>query len=235
MSKRGDLAYLRQLIFAELDERAPQPLPAEHPQRPWAQWLGLPLQHGPAVATTGAAPFEFDATDLRDRGILPEVAYGCLVQTWWHPQQAGWVARTRSEILACYRSEELDKPGWTLTLPEVERINAYRLQELTPEELLEACIPYCPRPPDTADNAAMEGWVLLHLEGFRRLQDVADCLRPFFLASTGLGWAAERVESALQATQAPADLAGELRLPPQVDWPTAVSLLGADRVRRLLS
>lgn len=230
MSKPGDLGFLRSLIFAELDTGKPPALPAGHPQRPWAEWLGLPLRSGAAETAESPPEFDFDALELRDRGILPEVVYGCLVQTWWHPGQADWVARTRSEILACYRPQQIEKPGWTLQLPVVERVNAYRLQELTPAELLDACAPYCPVQPTEPDRAAMEGWVLLHLDSFARLQDVANCLRPFFPGTPGQGWSAERVGGALAAQDAPP----ELQLSPQLDWPTAVSLLGEERVRRLL-
>jgi hypothetical protein len=230
MSKPGDLGFLRSLIFCELNDKSAPSLPPDHPQRPWAEWLGLPLRSGPVEVVENPPEFAFSAAELHERGVLPEVVYGCLVQTWWHPGQSDWVARTRSEILACYRREETEKPGWTLELPVVERINAYRLQELTPAELLDACAPYCAATVPDGDRAAMEGWVLLHLESFTRLQDVARCLRPFFANGAGLGWSEDRVSAALQAEQAPA----ELELSSHVEWPTAVSLLSEARVRRLL-
>lgn len=217
MSTPGDLGFLRAAIFAQL-EGHPRALnlPERHPEREWLEWLEVPLATGP-VPDLKAEPIELNGEELRSGGILPEVVYSCLVQTWWHPGQSDWVARTRSEIRACYSTEALDRPGWTLTRQAMERVNAYRLQELTPQELLQASRPFWSGDCDEAER--MEGWVLLHLEHFQRLQDVADCLFPFFSDETA---------------RAGADPRAYLRMPQDLEWTAGVEMLGPERVRRLL-
>jgi hypothetical protein len=225
MSKPGDLGLLRRAIFAELEE---QPLALGPEHGPWLNWLGVDLQGGFAPSPEAGPELDFGAAELQQLGILPEVVYSCLVQSQWHPQQDDYVARTRSEIRACYNPDERQQPGWDLRLETFQEINAYRLQELTPNELLEGSRPFWPCQPPAADLPAMEGWVLLHLESFRRLQDVVDCLTPFFGEDT------LATQADLEAPELPPELAARLRIPPGLDWPTARALLGTDRVRRLL-
>ena len=218
MSNPGNLGFLRGAIFAQLQERGkPLKLPAEHPERPWLEWLGVQLASGSLPPLT-QQPIDLNAAEFQAGGMLPEVVYSCLVQTWWHPQQSDWVARTRSEIYACYDPAELDRPGWTLTREALAQVNAYRLQELTPCELLEASRPFWGGS-DCPERERMEGWLLLNLERFQRLQDVADCLFPFFHPGT-----------------APAgpDPRQRLRIPAGLEWDDAVQILGQERVDRLL-
>ena len=219
MSTPGDLGFLREAIFAQLQQRT-KPLAIEdhHPQRIWLEWLGVPLVSGTCAVT--AEPDSLNAADLRAAGILPEVVYGCLVQTWWHPGQSDWVARTRSEIYACFEPSELDRPGWELTREALEAVNAYRLQELTPHELLEASQEFWEG--GCAEKERMEGWLLLHLDGLQRLQDVADCLFPFLYQ--GDPRAALSDEEARQW----------LRIPAEVAFSDATQILGSERVARLL-
>ncbi len=174
MLNPGDLGFARAAIFAQLT--SPLFIPQDHPERAWLDWLGVPYKLGQLTALQ-PDPIELTGSALREQGILPEVVYSCLVQTWWHPGQNDWVARTRSEIIACFQPEQLDRPGWPLQLETLQRINAYRLQELTPSELLDASRPFWPGTSPEVER--MEGWILLHLETFSRLQDVAQCLSPF--------------------------------------------------------
>lgn len=215
MSTPGDLGFLRAAILEQLNcHPRPLNLPADHIEREWLEWLEVPMQTGPAP-NLKIEPIDLNGKELREGGILPEVIYSCLVQTFWHPGQADWVARTRSEIRACFSAQELERPGWALTREAIERVNAYRLQELTPQELLEASRPFWRDHCDETER--MEGWILLHLESFRRLQDVADCLYPF-----------------LHHGPAPpgADVRVTLRVPEGLEWEDAVQMLGEERVRR---
>lgn len=219
MSTPGDSGFLRAAIFAQLGQRTqPLALPLDHPDRDWLDWLGVPLCEG--SCTLVAEPLGLHAGDLRAAGILPEVVYSCLVQTWWHPGQADWVARTRSEIYACFDSAEMEMPGWELTREALEKVNAYRLQELTPHELIEASREFWTG--DCEDVERMEGWLLLHLDRLERLQDVADCLFPFHF--TGDPRVALSDEEARQW----------LRVPKEVDFSDATQILGPERVARLL-
>ena len=167
--KPGDLSWLRAAIFFHLQNSAPVPVSQADP---WLDWLGVPWVVGPmgelALESVG---LDLGAAELQAMGILPEVVYSGLVQTWWHPQQSSWVTRTRSEILACFDPAGLEIPGWKLELTDLERMNGYRLQELTPLELLEAAGYSGP------DQAIMEAWVLICQPGFRSLQDVQQCLK----------------------------------------------------------
>ena len=217
MSSVGDLAFLRAAIFAQLQQRTqPLSVPPNHPEQGWLDWLEIPCTSGP-LPPLNLEPIALQAANLKADGILPEVVYGCLVQTWWHPGQSDWVARTRSEIYACYAPDQLDIPGWSLSLEAIRKVNAYRLQELTPSELLEASRPFWNGP--GVEPERMEGWVLLHLDRFERLQDVADCLYPF-----------------LHQGPAPTgqDPHHSLRIPPGLEWEEAVQILGEERVERLL-
>ncbi|MFN8606092.1 MAG: hypothetical protein U0931_01080 [Vulcanimicrobiota bacterium] len=222
MSTPGDLGFLRSAIFAQLrDRQQPLPLGADHPERTWLEWLGVPLSPGEtSIGPAEDQDLSLTAQQLRSQGVLPEVVYGCLVQTWWHPGQDDWVARTRSEIYACFDPAQLEKPGWRLSQDEIERVNAYRLQELTPSELLEASREFwtgsCP------DVERMEGWLLLHLDHFRRLQDVADCLFPFhYRGDPRQGLSDQEVRQ-------------WLRIPEEVAFSDATQILGPERVARLL-
>jgi hypothetical protein len=219
MSTPGDLGFLRVALFAQLENRT-KPLAIEEgrPERAWLEWLGVPLTAGPCHLV--AEPLGLDAADLRAAGILPEVVYSCLVQTWWHPQQTEWVARTRSEIYACYESAQVEKPGWTLTLEALEKVNAYRLQELTPHELMEASREFWNG--SCLETERMEGWLLLHLDRLERLHDVADCLFPFLFQGEPRG-----VLSDEEARQ-------WLRIPEEVAFSDAAQILGPERVARLL-
>lgn len=219
MSTPGDLGFLRAAIFAQLKTRT-EPLPIEdgHPQRPWLDWLGVPLRSG--TCELAAEPGTLNAAELRAAGILPEVVYGCLVQTWWHPGQSDWVARTRSEIYACFDPSELEQPGWELTREALEAVNAYRLQELTPHELLEASQEFWEG--GCTEKERMEGWLLLHLDGLQRLQDVADCLFPFLYQGDPRGALSD--DEARQW----------LRIPAEVAFGDATQILGPERVARLL-
>jgi len=244
MSSAGNLGFLRAAIFAQLDRR-PQTLslPLDHPERPWLEWLGVPLSTGEVPEELGfdkslaQANMGFDkslaqankgfgrslaqvqeARTFKEEGILPEVVYSCLVQTWWHPGQEKLVARTRSEILACYDASQLDLPGWEFDLHEVQRVNAYRLQELTPAELLEASRPFWGG--DCQEVESMEAWILLNLENFQRVQDVAKCLDIFW--NSGFDSLCN-------------EGGGPFRLPAGVDWEQALQILGPHRVERLRS
>ena len=155
---------------------------------------------------------DFSAQDLRDRGLLGEVVYGALVQTRWHPLQQDWVARTRSEIAACYSKGDLAEQEWQLSLEVLDRLNAYRLQELTPGELIEQSRPFWAGQPHADDEAMLEAWVLLHLSTFQRLQDIAECLAPFFIPTSREQWP----------------------LPPDMKWPEVAEMLGSERLERLL-
>jgi len=220
MSTPGDLGFLRGAIFAQLTDREkPLPLPADHEQRQWLEWLGMPLTVGVLPELT-LDPIDLEAGQLRQAGILPEVVYGGLVQTWWHPLQQDWVARTRSEIYACFDATQLDRPGWKLNLPALERVNAYRLQELTPNELIEASRPFWMG--NCSEVERMEGWLLLHLEHFQCLQDVADCLFPF------------HYEGDPRAPLGDEEARQWLRIPEGVAWSDAAQILGSERVARLL-
>lgn len=240
MSTPGDLAWLRAAIFAELDSDAPVRVSEQEPHRSWLSWLGVRWTTGAAAGVQPVGEFSFNASECFARGILPEVVYSGLVQTWWHPGQSDWVARTRSEILSCYESDQVERPGWELNLDVLERINAYRLQELTPEELLDACRPYCQAGWSPEDQPAMEAWVLLHLDRFRRVQDVVTCLGPFFGAtdwcSPQLRMERERAARVAHGEEPPAPaLLEEMNLPEGLDWPTARALLGAERLAVLLT
>lgn len=229
MSKSGDLGWLRSALFAQLQEPArPLALEADHPGRAGLEWLQVPLRVGPTPSLQ-SQPLELDLEELQSQGLLPEVVYSCLVQTWWHPQQDRYLARTRSEILACYDASQLDRPGWPLELEDLEKINAYRLQELTPHELLTAAAPFLGSLEDDAP-AALEAWVLLHLPQFRRLQDVAACLSPFH-KGPGRGLSEAECQRLLQAPSAPE----WLPLPPDCDWSLARQILGDDRLRRRMT
>lgn len=222
MSSAGNLGFLRAAIFAQLDRR-PQTLslPLDHPERPWLEWLGVPLSTGEVPEELGfdkSLAQALEARSFKEEGILPEVVYSCLVQTWWHPGQEKLVARTRSEILACYDASQLDLPGWEFDLHEVQRVNAYRLQELTPAELLEASSPFWGG--DCQEVESMEAWILLNLENFQRLQDVAKCLDIFWNS----GFDSLSNEGG-----------GPFRLPAGVDWEQALQILGPHRVERLRS
>jgi hypothetical protein len=209
MSKPGDLGWLGEAVLWSLVHQQPLTCPPDHPQRGWLDWLGVPLENGP-VPCLEEAFLGIEAPLCRDQGILPEVVYGCLVQRRWHPNQQGYVARTRSEILACFEAGQLE-PAWPLTLEELQRVNAYRLQELTPEELLSASQPFWPHP--VTDQGAMQAWVLLHLENFQSLHSVVDCLLPFFHPGP-----LER---------------SEWRIPPGVEMAEAEQILGPAVVARL--
>lgn len=220
MSTPGDLGFLRAAIFAQLGQREqPLSLPADHPERAWLDWLGVPLTVGPLPALE-VEPIAMQADTLRSEGVLPEVVYGCLVQTWWHPHQQDWVARTRSEIYACYDPKDLQRPGWELQRQAIDRVNAYRLQELTPSELLEASREFWTG--QCSEVERMEGWLLLHLEHFERLQDVADCLFPFHYQGDPRGPLSDQ-----EARQ-------WLRIPEEVAFNDATQILGTERVARLL-
>ena len=220
MSTPGDLGFLRGAVFAQLaDRQKPLAVPMDHAQREWLEWLGVPLMVG-ILPELELEPIDLDAGQLRQAGILPEVVYGGLVQTWWHPLQQDWVARTRSEIYACFEVSQMQRPGWQLDLSALERVNGYRLQELTPSELLEASRPFWSG--QCSEVERMEGWLLLHLEHFQRLQDVSDCLFPFHYQGAPPGSLSD--EEARQW----------LRLPAGVDWSDAAQILGPERVARLL-
>lgn len=220
MSTPGDLGFLRGAVFAQLaDREKPLALPTAHPQREWLDWLGVPLTTG-ELPELVVDPIELEAGQLRQAGILPEVVYGGLVQTWWHPLQNDWVARTRSEIYACFEAAQLERPGWQLDLPALECVNAYRLQELTPNELIEASRPFWRGQCSELDR--MEGWILLHLENFQRLQDVADCLFPF------------HYQGDPRPTLSDEEARHWLRVPEGVEWSDATQILGPERVARLL-
>jgi len=219
MSTPGDLGPLREAIFAQLLRRTePLAIQDDHPDRPWLEWLGVPLTQGDWTAV--CEPVGLQASELRAAGILPEVVYSCLVQTWWHPHQSEWVARTRSEIYACFDASQLDQPGWKLTREALEKVNAYRLQELTPHELLEASREFWTG--ECAEVERMEGWLLLHLDRLERLQDVADCLFAFHY--TGDPRVALSDQEARQW----------LRIPEEVAFSDATQILGPERVARLL-
>ncbi len=219
MSTPGDLAHLRTAIFTQLQDRTrPLAIQDDHPDRPWLEWLGVPLARGDNFVAGPSMGLK--AADLRAAGILPEVVYSCLVQTWWHPGQTDWVARTRSEIYACFDPSQIEQPGWELCREALERVNAYRLQELTPHELLEASREFWSGECNEVER--MEGWLLLHLDRLERLQDVADCLFPFHYA--GDPRVALSDEEARQW----------LRVPEEVDFRDATQILGTDRVARLL-
>jgi hypothetical protein len=213
MSTPGDLSWLRAALFHSLDCGELE-LPAESPEIPWLDWLGIPWKPAPQASSLEVHPLgvDFTAQELRDRGLLGEVVYGALVQTLWHPQQQSWVARTRSEIAACYSSADLDSCHWPLTLEVLDELNAYRLQELTPGELLEHSRPFWKGCPDPCDEAVMEGWVLLHFSTFERLQDVADCLHPFCETLPRNLW----------------------KIPPGMNWSEVEAMLGPERLHRLL-
>ena len=220
MSTPGDLSFLRGAVFAQLaDREKPLALPVDHPQREWLEWLGVPLTGG-VLPELALEPIDLQASHLRQAGILPEVVYGGLVQTWWHPLQQDWVARGRSEIYACFDAAQLERPGWRLNLPALERINTYRLQELTPNELLEASRPFWSGHCSEVDR--MEGWILLHLEHFQRLQDVASCLFPF------------HHEGDPRAPLSDEEARQWLHIPEGVSWDDATQILGPERVARLL-
>lgn len=219
MSTPGDLAHLREAIFKQLQDRTkPLPIQDDHPDRPWLEWLGVPLGLGEYLVSERAMGMQ--AADLRAAGILPEVVYSCLVQTRWHPGQTDWVARTRSEIYACFDPAQLELPGWELSQEALQRVNAYRLQELTPHELLEASREFCSG--ECHEVERMEGWLLLHLDRLERLQDVSDCLFPFHY--TGDPRVALSDEEARQW----------LRIPDEVAFSDAAQILGPERVARLL-
>lgn len=219
MSTPGDLGFLRAAVFAQLARRQEGlAVPVDHPERAWLEWLGVPLSAG--ACELASQPMGLNAGDLRAAGILPEVVYSCLVQTWWHPGQSEWVARTRSEIYACFDPAQLETPGWDLTLAALEKVNAYRLQELTPHELLEASCEFWTG--NCAEVERMEGWLLLHLDRLERLQDVADCLFPFHY--NGDPRVALSDEEARQW----------LRIPEEVAFSDATQILGPERVARLL-
>jgi hypothetical protein len=221
MSTPGDLGFLRGAIFAQLNRREqPLSLPADHAERPWLDWLEVPLAVGPQVVTLEVDPIALQAATLRSEGVLPEVVYGCLVQTWWHPHQQDWVARTRSEIYACFDPKDMQRPGWQLQRQAIDQVNAYRLQELTPSELLEASREFWTG--QCAEVERMEGWLLLHLDGFQRLQDVADCLFPFHYQGD------PRVSLSDQEARQ------WLRIPEGVSFEDATQILGSERVARLL-
>ncbi|MBS2038682.1 hypothetical protein JST97_27120 [bacterium] len=216
----GDLGFLRGAIFAQLESRTQAlPIPADHPQRDWLEWLEVPLTPG-ELSALDCQPIGPTAQELRAGGILPEVVYACLVQTWWHPGQEDWVARTRSEIYACFDSKEVQQPGWELDREAIDRVNAYRLQELTPGELLQASREFWTG--DCNEIERMEGWLLLHLDHFRRLQDVADCLFPFhYQGDPRLGLSDQEARR-------------WLCVPDEVDFMDATQILGPERVARLL-
>lgn len=219
MSMPGDLGFLRALVFSQLQRRTePLALEDNHPLRPWLEWLGVPLCSG--TASFSAPALGLHAAELRAAGILPEVVYSCLVQTWWHPGQSDWVARTRSEIYACFDPAELELPGWELDREALEQVNAYRLQELTPHELLEASREFWSG--ECSEIERMEGWLLLHLERLQRLQDVADCLFPFHYTGD------PRVALSDQEAR------HWLRIPEGVAFSDAAQILGPERVARLL-
>lgn len=220
MSTPGDLGFLRAAIFAQLQQRPqPLPVPLDHPQRVWLEWLQVPLDVG-ALEDLQIQPITLSAQELRSAGVLSEVVYACLVQTWWHPDQSDWVARTRSEIYACYDPAQLQQPGWELDRDAIERVNAYRLQELTPSELLEASQEFWTG--ECCERERMEGWLLLHLEHFNKLQDVADCLFPFhYDGHPRLGLSDQEARQ-------------WLRIPEEVSFSDATQILGSERVARLL-
>ncbi len=219
MSMPGDLGFLRAAIFTQLQQRTqPFAIQLDHPDRTWLEWLGVPLEEG--TCSADVEPMGLNAADLRAAGILPEVVYSCLVQTWWHPEQSDWVARTRSEIYACFDASQLEQPGWELTREALEKVNAYRLQELTPHELLEASREFWSG--ECAEVERMEGWLLLHLDRLERLQDVADCLFAFHY--TGDPRVALSDDEARQW----------LRIPEEVAFSDATQILGPERVARLL-
>lgn len=219
MSTPGDLGFLRAAIITQLMHRTePLPIPDNHPERTWLEWLGVPLRNDACAVVS--EPLGLNAADLRAAGVLPEVVYSCLVQTWWHPGQTEWVARTRSEIYACFDPAQMEVPGWQLSLRDLEKVNAYRLQELTPHELLETSREFWTG--ECAEVERMEGWLLLHLDRLERLQDVADCLFPFHYA--GDPRVALSDEEARQW----------LRIPEEVAFSDATQILGPDRVARLL-
>lgn len=220
MSTPGDLGFLRAAIFAQLQQRTlPLPVPLDHPEREWLDWLQVPVSVGP-LADLQIQPVTLNAQELRGAGVLSEVVYGCLVQTWWHPGQTDWVARTRSEIYACYDPGQLQQPGWELAREAIERVNAYRLQELTPNELLEASREFWTG--ECSERERMEGWLLLHLEHFNKLQDVADCLFPFLYQGD------PRLSLSDQEARQ------WLRIPAEVSFADAAQILGPERVARLL-
>lgn len=214
MSTPGDLGWLRAAIFYHLEHRQPLSVPLEHPQRVWLEWLGVPTSVGiePGLQASPLGEADLTAAQVKEEGILPEVLYACLVQTEWHPHQVDWVARTRSEILACYDHQERQPSDWVLSLEVLRRINAYRLQELTPAELLEASRPLWDG--DCPDTAPMEAWILLHLEGLHSLHDVTACLSPFL-----------HPEQIQRQDQLP--------LPPGLQWEEAVAILGPHRLSAL--
>lgn len=170
--KPGDLSWLRAAIFFHLQNSAALPLSQADP---WLDWLGVPWSPGMGTEIGPMEPvgLDFGAAELKAMGMLPEVVYSGLVQTWWHPQQTSFVTRTRSEIVACFDPKEMDVPGWSLDLPALERMNAYRLQELTPLELLAAA------GQESDGEGISEAWVLLCQPGFRSLGDVVQCLKVF--------------------------------------------------------
>ncbi len=213
MSTPGDLSWLRAALFHSLDHGELK-VPAGSAQIPWLDWLGIAWKPAAEADSLDVQSLDvpFTAQELRDRGLLGEVVYGALVQTRWHPHQQSWVARTRSEIAACYTSAELDSCHWPLTLEVLDELNAYRLQELTPGELLEYSRPFWKGCPNPQDEAVMEGWVLLHFNTFERLQDVAECLHPFFEPQPRPHW----------------------KLPPEMSWNDVESMLGEERLNRLL-
>ncbi|MBX3168108.1 MAG: hypothetical protein KF760_11890 [Candidatus Eremiobacteraeota bacterium] len=210
---------MRAAIFAQLERRTePLALEDDHPLRPALEWLGVPLCGGTSALSGPALGLQAD--EVRAAGILPEVVYSCLVQTWWHPGQSDYVARTRSEIYACFDASQLELPGWNLTREALEQVNAYRLQELTPHELLESSREFWQG--ECSEPERMEGWLLLHLDRLQRLQDVADCLFPFHYA--GDPRLALSDEEARQW----------LRIPEEVAFSDATQILGPERVARLL-
>lgn len=241
----GNMGWLRSAALAQLISGRPLPLPADHPGRPWLEWLRVPLSAGPApelpsadstAPASGLPPvvedIPFSARQAQQAGLVPDVVYGCMIQTWWHPGQREFAARSRSEVVACFSADELDLPGWPLTLELMLPLNAYRLGELTPSELLTLARPLWPEPPAAEDEAATEAWVLLHLAELRRLQDVADCLRPFFPSTPPLGWSAERVQHNLESPEPEALQA--LRVPPGLEWADVQAMLGRERIQTLL-
>ena len=166
----------------------------------WLKWLGLPCQSEPCFPAPSLphswsypvlqVPAALDVAGMRQQGIMAEMLVSYLVQLAWTPSLAP-SCRPLSEVVKFFRASEVLQRVRPFDLDELLDINATRLQELTPRELLEVSREWWEaygRPediPDENEYPLLEAWALLFAEHCRTLHDVARHLAKFWLPPQG--------------------------------------------------
>jgi hypothetical protein len=115
--------------------------------------------------------------EVRSRGVLAEMLLAYLVQLAWTPDQAP-ECRPLSEVVKFFeapKESRLRPFAWE----ELLNINATRLQELTPRELVEAATAFGSLDAGE-DGMLLEAWALLFVEHCQTLVDVARHLSKFW-------------------------------------------------------